>query len=53
MHRLSLGSDFGFDDWFVQDKRVNWHSTPFEARLEKALNEATAEVACTRDPSVF
>lgn len=22
----------------MQDKRVNWHSTPFETRLERALN---------------
>lgn len=24
----------------LQDKRVNWHSTPFEARLDKALQGA-------------
>ena len=22
----------------LQDKRVNWHNTPFETRLERALN---------------
>uniref|UniRef100_A0A7N0TPQ1 Protein JASON n=1 Tax=Kalanchoe fedtschenkoi TaxID=63787 RepID=A0A7N0TPQ1_KALFE len=28
---------------YREDKRVNWHSTPFEARLEKALNQGSAE----------
>lgn len=23
----------------VQDKKVNWHSTPFEVRLERALTK--------------
>lgn len=27
----------------MQDKRVNWHSTPFETRLERALNRGAAE----------
>ncbi|KAK9265844.1 hypothetical protein L1049_027077 [Liquidambar formosana] len=30
---------------YREDKRVNWHSTPFEARLERALNRGVAE-AC-------
>ena len=29
--------------WILQDKRVNWHSTPFEARLERALNKGVPE----------
>ncbi|CAA2933545.1 Hypothetical predicted protein [Olea europaea subsp. europaea] len=28
---------------YREDKRVNWHSTPFEARLERALNQGAAE----------
>ncbi|MED6223934.1 hypothetical protein PIB30_078960 [Stylosanthes scabra] len=27
---------------YREDKKVNWHSTPFETRLEKALNRGTA-----------
>ena len=27
----------------VQDKRVNWHSTPFVTRLDRALNTGSAE----------
>ncbi|KAE9619396.1 hypothetical protein Lalb_Chr02g0152681 [Lupinus albus] len=39
---------------YREDKRVNWHSTPFEKRLEKALSEgANAEVASTYVPHVF
>ena len=26
---------------------MNWHSTPFETRLEKALNRGSAEAAST------
>ncbi|XP_020970739.1 uncharacterized protein LOC107624165 isoform X3 [Arachis ipaensis] len=34
---------------YREDKKVNWHSTPFETRLEKALNRgaATKRNACT------
>ncbi|KAL3531201.1 hypothetical protein ACH5RR_010523 [Cinchona calisaya] len=28
---------------YREDKRVNWHSTPFETRLERALNRGTGE----------
>ncbi|XP_043690602.1 protein JASON-like [Telopea speciosissima] len=28
---------------YREDKRVNWHSTPFEKRLERALNRGSAE----------
>ncbi|KAF6156249.1 hypothetical protein GIB67_030252 [Kingdonia uniflora] len=28
---------------YREDKRVNWHSTPFEKRLERALNTGVAE----------
>ncbi|CAI9776658.1 unnamed protein product [Fraxinus pennsylvanica] len=28
---------------YREDKRVNWHSTPFEVRLEKALDRGAAE----------
>ncbi|KAJ4956953.1 hypothetical protein NE237_013736 [Protea cynaroides] len=28
---------------YREDKRVNWHSTPFERRLERALNRGSAE----------
>ncbi|PSR89741.1 Protein JASON like [Actinidia chinensis var. chinensis] len=28
---------------YREDKRVNWHSTPFETRLERALNRPAAE----------
>ncbi|CAM8965405.1 unnamed protein product [Rhodiola kirilowii] len=27
----------------VQDKTVNWHSTPFETRLEKALSRSSTQ----------
>lgn len=30
---------------YREDKRVNWHSTPFEARLERALNRGAAEAS--------
>ncbi|RYR25106.1 hypothetical protein Ahy_B02g058733 isoform B [Arachis hypogaea] len=39
---VSLNSDVGFHWLGVQDKKVNWHSTPFETRLEKALNRGAA-----------
>ncbi|KAJ8749084.1 hypothetical protein K2173_013691 [Erythroxylum novogranatense] len=29
---------------YREDKKVNWHSTPFETRLEKALNADAAKV---------
>lgn len=32
------------DSAIFQDNRVNWHSTPFETRLERALNRGAAEV---------
>ncbi|XP_019429102.1 PREDICTED: protein JASON-like isoform X1 [Lupinus angustifolius] len=38
---------------YREDKRVNWHSTPFEKRLEKALSEGAAEAASTYVPHVF
>ncbi|VFQ86268.1 unnamed protein product [Cuscuta campestris] len=28
---------------YREDKRVNWHSTPFQTRLERALNRGAAE----------
>lgn len=28
---------------YREDKKVNWHSTPFETRLERALNRGSAE----------
>ncbi|KAL3647707.1 hypothetical protein CASFOL_008675 [Castilleja foliolosa] len=28
---------------YREDKRVNWHSTPFETRLDRALNRGAAE----------
>ncbi|TXG63877.1 hypothetical protein EZV62_010871 [Acer yangbiense] len=28
---------------YREDKRVNWHSTPFETRLERALNRGAAD----------
>ncbi|RRT80671.1 hypothetical protein B296_00000036 [Ensete ventricosum] len=28
--------------WLLQDKTVNWHSTPFEVRLERALKNGAA-----------
>ncbi|KAJ0970427.1 hypothetical protein J5N97_023304 [Dioscorea zingiberensis] len=31
---------------YSEDRRVNWHSTPFEKRLEKALNNRGAPEAC-------
>ncbi|CAA3002068.1 Hypothetical predicted protein [Olea europaea subsp. europaea] len=33
---------------YREDKRVNWHSTPFEARLERALNQGAAEAQYTQ-----
>lgn len=36
----------------VQDKKVNWHSTPFEARLERALNRGVAEAFSSHTPGV-
>ncbi|XP_054779855.1 protein JASON [Prosopis cineraria] len=39
---------------YREDKKVNWHSTPFETRLERALNRGAAGVATTHVvPSVF
>lgn len=40
LHKEFLGSDFSFVG--VQDKTVNWYSTPFETRLERALNRGSA-----------
>lgn len=34
---------FFFADGLLQDKRANWHSTPFEVRLERVLNEGAAK----------
>ncbi|KAL2900261.1 Protein JASON [Bienertia sinuspersici] len=33
---------------YREDKRVNWHSTPFETRLERALNTGAVEGHATR-----
>ncbi|KAJ8432900.1 hypothetical protein Cgig2_014487 [Carnegiea gigantea] len=33
------GSNISINAPGLQDKRVNWHSTPFETRLERALNK--------------
>ncbi|MCD7449507.1 hypothetical protein HAX54_053099 [Datura stramonium] len=30
---------------YSEDKRVNWHSTPFEARLDRALKQGAAEAS--------
>ncbi|XP_055813131.1 protein JASON [Solanum dulcamara] len=30
---------------YREDKRVNWHSTPFEARLDRALKQGAAEAS--------
>lgn len=30
---------------YSEDKRVNWHSTPFEARLDRALKRGAAEAS--------
>lgn len=30
---------------YREDKRVNWHSTPFEARLDRALKEGATEAS--------
>jgi len=30
----------------LQDKRVNWHSTPFNVRLDRALNKTSAWMNC-------
>jgi len=32
---------------------VNWHATPFETRLEKALNRDAAEAGSTCVPHAF
>ncbi|PON44348.1 eisosome protein [Parasponia andersonii] len=32
---------------YREDKNVNWHSTPFETRLERALNRGAAEAYST------
>ncbi|KAK9087801.1 hypothetical protein Syun_030195 [Stephania yunnanensis] len=37
---------------YREDKRVNWHSTPFEARLERALTTGAAEAYSTYPTSV-
>jgi hypothetical protein len=29
-------------DGLLQDKRVNWHSTPFTIRLDRALKKTSA-----------
>ncbi|XP_068666223.1 protein JASON-like [Aristolochia californica] len=31
---------------YSEDKRVNWHSTPFEVRFERALSSGAAEMTC-------
>ncbi|KAK7393370.1 hypothetical protein VNO78_21923 [Psophocarpus tetragonolobus] len=33
---------------YREDKRVNWHSTPFETRIEKALNRGSASAYVPR-----
>ncbi|XP_021722202.1 uncharacterized protein LOC110689727 isoform X2 [Chenopodium quinoa] len=33
---------------YREDNRVNWHSTPFETRLERALNKGAAENHASR-----
>ncbi|XP_021763291.1 uncharacterized protein LOC110727997 isoform X2 [Chenopodium quinoa] len=33
---------------YREDNRVNWHSTPFETRLERALNKGAAESHASR-----
>ncbi|KAL5996958.1 hypothetical protein ACLOJK_007884 [Asimina triloba] len=39
---------------YREDKRVNWHNTPFEVRLERALVESAAEAyASHRQPIVL
>nr|XP_004495071.1 protein JASON [Cicer arietinum] len=38
---------------YREDKKVTWHATPFETRLEKALNRGAAEAASTCVPHVF
>ncbi|KAI4349354.1 hypothetical protein L6164_009950 [Bauhinia variegata] len=38
---------------YREDKRVNWHSTPFETRLERALNTGAAETTSIPVPRVF
>ncbi|KAJ7972610.1 Protein JASON [Quillaja saponaria] len=37
---------------YREDKRVNWHSTPFETRLERALNGDAVEDYSTHVPRV-
>ncbi|GKU86239.1 hypothetical protein SLEP1_g788 [Rubroshorea leprosula] len=34
---------------YREDKTVNWHSTPFEARLERAMNRGAPEAFSTRN----
>ncbi|WJX11920.1 hypothetical protein P8452_02469 [Trifolium repens] len=38
---------------YREDKKVNWHATPFETRLEKALNRGAAEAYSTCVPHIF
>lgn len=38
---------------YREDKKVNWHATPFETRLEKALNRDAAEAGSTCVPHAF
>ncbi|XP_058101487.1 uncharacterized protein LOC131245799 [Magnolia sinica] len=37
---------------YREDKRVNWHNTPFEVRLERALIEGAAEAYSSYPPKV-
>ncbi|CAK8571728.1 unnamed protein product [Lathyrus sativus] len=37
---------------YREDRKVNWHTTPFETRLEKAMNRGDAEAASTCVPCV-
>ncbi|CAI8602793.1 unnamed protein product [Vicia faba] len=37
---------------YREDRKVNWHTTPFETRLEKAMNRGAAEAASTCVPCV-
>ncbi|XP_017984350.1 PREDICTED: DNA ligase 1 [Theobroma cacao] len=34
---------------YREDKNVSWHSTPFETRLERALNRCSAEASSNRN----
>ncbi|ERN18938.1 hypothetical protein AMTRI_Chr07g75920 [Amborella trichopoda] len=38
---------------YKEDKRVNWHSTPFEVRLERALNRGDPEAYSSYPPTVY